>query len=564
MTDKTGTPDPWTWARGIAALRQPQLSRRGFLNLAAAGGAATLIAPRLLRAQPAEPTGQVIAGISQEPTVFNPLMLHIEVDEGVYFNIYNPLWGVDPDGNFTPQLAAEIPSVENGGLSEDGLNWTIRLRDGVVWHDGTPFTADDVKFSLELTVDENFRSARRAGHDLLTDITVVSPTEITWRMTQPYAPYMALLASTFIVPKHIVEAAADPNDSELNTHPIGTGPFKWVNRVAGDHIELAANPDYFGEGPYLETLVFKYIPDMTVLYTQFQTGDIDYIGLQGITPDHFAEAEQLPDRVVMPIPQPFIENIGFNMGKPQFQDLAVRQALYLAMDKAAIIDAIYYGLPKPAESYIPEGNWAYNPDLPQHEYNPERAKQILDEAGWVPGPDGIREKDGVRLAFTNSTTAGNHVREQAQQLLQQTWREIGAEMEINNLPPAVMWGDYWMMSEFDSAMVGIAFMVGPDPDTTDYFHSQSIAAQAGAGQNTVQYANPEVDALLEAGTVSVDREERKQIYYQQQEIIRHDLPYLPIFQYAMVEGTKAGFVGYTPNINVRINSWNASEWYWES
>jgi len=545
------------------AQRRSGPSRRTFLNLTVVGGAATLLAPGMLRAQPAKPTGQVIAGISQEPTVFNPLMPHIEVDEGVYFQVYNPLWGVAPDGSFTPQLAAEIPSVENGGLSADGLNWKVKLRDGVTWHDGKPFTAEDVKFSLELAVADNFRSARRSGHDLVENLTVVSPTEITWTMKEPYAPYMALLGSTFIVPKHVVEAADDPNNSALNTHPIGTGPFKWVSRTAGDFIQLGANEDYFGEGPYLETLVFKYIPDLTVLFTQFQTGDIDYIGLQGITADHYAEAKDLPNRTVMAVPQPFIENIAFNLGKPQFQDQAVREALYYGMDKDAIIEAIYYGLPSPAESFIPQGNWAYNPNLAKHEYDPEKAIDILEKAGWKVGSDGVREKDGVKLAFLNSTTAGNHVREQAQQLLQQNWKQLGVDMQIRNFPPAVMWGDYWMMSEFDTAMVGIAFMTGPDPDTTDYFATKSIAAQGGAGQNTVQYSNPEVDKILAEAARTVDRDKRRELYYKQQEIIHHDLPYLPIFQYALVEGTKEGLKGYTPNINVRINSWNAHSWYWD-
>lgn len=538
------------------------LTRRSFLVLTAAGGAATLLAPGMTLAADAKPSGQVIAGISQEPTVFNPLMPHIEVDEGVYFQVYNPLWGVDADGNFTPELAAEVPSIQNGGVTEDGLKWRIKLRDGVKWHDGTPFTAEDVKYTLELAVNDNFRSARRAGHDLVRDLTVVSPTELTFTMAQPYAPYMAILASTWIVPKHIVEKAADPNNSELNTSPIGTGPFKWVSRTPGDFIQLAANEDYFGEGPYLETLVFKYIPDLTVLYTQFQTGDIDYIGLQGITADHYNEAKDLPDRVVMPIKQPFIENIAFNLGKPQFKDQAVREALYYGMDKDSIIEAIYYGLPTNAETFIPEGNWAFNANLPKHEYNPEKAKQILEDAGWKAGSDGIREKDGVKLSFLNSTTAGNHVREQAQQLLQQNWRDIGVDMQIRNFPPAVMWGDYWMLSEFDTAMVGIAFMVGPDPDTTDYFDSHSIAAQGGAGQNTVQYSNPEVDKILAEAAATVDRDKRKALYQKQEEIIRHDLPYLPIFQYASVEGTKTGLEGYQANINTRINSWNANTWHW--
>ena len=124
------------------------------------------------------------------------------------------------------------------------------------------------------------------------------------------------------------------------------------------------------------------------------------------------------------------------------------------MDKQSIIEAIYYGLPTPIRMLPAAQSWAFNPDLPKHSYDPAKAKKILDDAGWVVGSGGVREKNGVRLEFVNSTTAGNHVREQAQQLLQQNWMEIGAKMSISNMPAAVMWGEYWMMSKFETAMVG--------------------------------------------------------------------------------------------------------------
>lgn len=538
------------------------LSRRGFLSMSAALGATALIGADRARAANASPKGQIIIGFSQEPTNFHPLMLAIEVDQGVHWNLFSPLWGVDDKGSFTPQLAAEVPTVENGGISADGLNWKIKLREGVKWHDGALFTAEDVKFSLDLLNNKDFKANRRAGHELVRDITIISPTEISWRMEKVYAPYVSILAWTFIVPKHILEKETDVNSSNFAANPIGTGAFKWGERVPGDHISLKANPEFFGDGPNVETIVFKYIPDLTVLYTQFQTGDIDYIGLQGITPDHYDQASKLPDRVVQAVALPFIENIALNLGKPVFQDKAVREALYLAIDKQAIIDAIYYGLPRPTESYLPYEAAAFNPDLPKQSYDIEKAKKLLDDAGWIPGSDGIREKGGVRLAFMNSTTAGNHVREQAQQLLQQSWKEIGAEMTIQNFPPAVMWGDNWMQSKFDTAMVGIGFMIGPDADTTDYFHSKSINAKGGAGQNTCQYESAEVDKLLGEAANTVDQAKRIEIYKKQQEIVRADLPYLPIFQYAMVEGTKKGLEGYKPNVNTQTNTWNVNEWKW--
>jgi peptide/nickel transport system substrate-binding protein len=234
------------------------------------------------------------------------------------------------------------------------------------------------------------------------------------------------------------------------------------------------------------------------------------------------------------------------------------------MDRKSIIDAIYYGLPTPTESYLPRQSWAFNPNLPVQDYNPAQAKQILDAAGWKPGADGVREKGGVRLEFTNSTTAGNHVREQAQQLLQQNWQEIGAKMTIKNMPAAVIWGDYFAMSQYDSVMVGEDFLTGPDPDVSYYFDSHNVPAKGGAGNNTMQYDNSEVDKLLLEGATTFDRAKRKAIYAQVQSLIRADLPLLPIFQYAVIEGTKAKLIGYAPNVNSQSNDWNVGLWYWVS
>ncbi|WP_421440249.1 peptide ABC transporter substrate-binding protein [Agrobacterium tumefaciens] len=539
-------------------------TRRQALGLLALGASGVVLSglPGFSRAmaQDKAAKGQLTVGFSQEPTVFNPHMPHIEVDEGIHFSIFDPLFYVDEKGAFVAALAAEVPTVENGGISADGLNWKVKLRDDVKWHDGKPFTAEDVKFTLELLVDPNFRSWRKTGHEFVRDLTVVSPTEITWKMEKPFAPYPSILASTFITPKHLLGAEADRNTAAYNNAPVGTGAFKWKERVAGDYILLDANTDYFGDGPHIERLVYKYVPDLNVMYTQFKTGDIDVVGLQWITPDHYDEAKDLAGKVVNVVPGSTIESLSFNMERPQFKEPAVREALYAAIDKQSIIEALYYGLPTPTESYVPQQSFYYNPDLPKHEYSIEKAKKLLDDAGWAPGADGIRAKDGVKLAFTCSTTAGNHIREQVQQYMQQSFKDIGVEMTISNLPPAVMWGDYWMLSKFDSVIVGLDFLTGPDPDTSDFFRSTSSAAKGGSGQNTWQFVNKDVDDLLAKGGSLFVPEERKAVYLKVQEIMRKELPLLPLFQYAMVRGHKQGVENVKPNVNNRIDTWNVATW----
>jgi peptide/nickel transport system substrate-binding protein len=557
--------------RSVSLVRDGRLSRRSFLASAVAAGFTAPLAHTLLNPAPAvaalqdEPPkgGQVIVGLSQEPTVFNPLKSTLEVDRGAQFAIFDSLWRIDENATLVPNLATEIPTIENGGISEDGLTYTFKLRDDAAWHDGEPFTAADVVFSHDSILNPDFVPGTRVGHDQIAEISAPDDYTVTMTLKEPYAPFLIVWADTYLVPEHLLKDVEDLNTAEFNsTAPVGTGPFVFTERVAGDHITLQANPNYHGPGPYLDTLIFKYVPDLTVLFTQFKTGEVDVTGIQGITADNVEEARTLEGKVIHEDPTGFVEFIYMNHGKPIFQDKAVREALYAAMDKDNIINAVYYGIHTPTQSYLSNKSWAYNGELAPHVFDVALANQILDEAGWVAGADGIREKDGVKLSFSNSTTAGNKVREQAQQYLQQTWREAGVDMQINNMPAAVIWGDYFNKSEYDSVMVG--WNHTPDPDAISRFHSKYIPAQGGGGQNTPQYKNPELDALLEKGVRELDQEKRAVIYKEVQRILRDDLAYLPIFQYVMPEGTKAGLENYKQSPFVQSNMWNVFEWYWNA
>jgi peptide/nickel transport system substrate-binding protein len=545
------------------------VSRRDVLGLLAGGGAALALQPMLGRgvamaADAVKKGGQVVVALSQEPTVFNPHRPHIEVDRGVHFGLFDSMWRVDERAQFVPNLAVEVPTLKNGGIAKGGLEYTFKLRRGVTWHDGQKFTAKDVKFTYDLIMNPKFGAYTKVGYDVISSIETPDELTVRMRLKEPFAPFLTAWGDTYIVPAHILEGAADPNTAEFNTKsPVGTGPFKFGARVAGDHLVLRANDKYHGPPPALERVIFKYIPDLTVLYTQFKTGAVDVTGLQGVSAEFYAEAKTLPGVTIHQHTSPSVEYIYLNAGKAQFKELAVRQALYAAMDKRAIIDQIYYGVHKPVEGYLPANSWAYNPELPKQEYNPEKAKQILDEAGWKPGPDGIRAKGGVKLSFTNSTTAGNKLREQTQALIQQNWKAIGVDMQINNMPAAVVWGEYYVKSKYDSLLVGVQATIGGDPDCLNRIHSKYIPAESGSGRNVLQYKNPQVDRLLEEGVREADQAKRRVLYMKLQEVLRADLPYLPIFSYVRLEGVKQGMQNYKPNGNVLHNTWNMNEWSWK-
>lgn len=503
---------------------------------------------------------QVIVGLSQEPTVFHPLLPHIEVDDGVLMNLFSPLWRINAKGAFIPDLVTVIPSLENGDISPDGRSWRIRLRGDALWHDGQPVTAGDVLFTLQTLRDPAFPAYTRSGFDLIDHVEQTGPLELSWHMREPYAPFHAVLASAMIVPSHLLKGKTDV--SAFSRAPVGSGPFRWGERIPSEEIRLKANPHYHLPKAEIEDAIIRYIPDLTVMFTQFETGEIDYLGMQGILPDRYPQARTLQNRTIIQAPQPFVEGLAFNMGRPCFQDLAVRQAIYEAIDKETMLKTLFQGIEIPTESFLPAESPFFDPDLPPHRFDPDAAAEKLERAGWRKNRDGARSRNGLRLEFTNATTSSNALRTQAQEIIQQYLSDIGIIMRIEDRPAAVMWGRYWVHSEFDSALVSVDYMTGSDPDASSFFMSTASPAKGGRGQNVFQYANPEVDRLFQEGNRTFDRTARIRCYRRIQQILRNDLPMLPFYQINNIEGIKDTLAGYESNVNVRSNLWNLSEWHW--
>ncbi len=541
------------------------LSRRDVLlaglALPALGGGVGVSSLLLSDPAKAASAGQCVVGVTQEAVNFNPLLyVNTGVETCVEFIVFDSLWQIDPQGKFIPNLAAEIPTVENGGVSKDGLTWTIMLRPDVLWHDGAPFTADDVAFTLDVILNPKVTVRSREGHEHVEHYATKDDHTIEIKLKDSFAPYLVSWQKTSVIPKHILSTVPDINIAPFNTNPVGTGPFKFKERVAGSYIAFEPNPKYHGGAPKLTSLVQKYVPDQQTLFAQFQTGEVDVYDIQGIPPLLYQRAKALPGSKIELNPNPFVEFIYFNCGKPQFQDKRVRKALYMATDRKGWIDAVYYGVPVPTLSYLPPNHWAYNKALVDPGYDPQKAAALLDEAGWKVAADGVRAKDGVRLAFSMSTTAGNKSREQAQQLLQQNFKKINVEMTIKNMPASVVWGDYTVQSQFDTLMVGWDALLYPDPDYGDRIRSTAIPAKGGSGSNYVQYQNPEIDELCNKGVTTTNLEERKAIYDKIQAILLDDLPFAPIFSYQTIVGVKDRMKGYEVNPYLTSNAWNTADW----
>lgn len=506
---------------------------------------------------------RIIFAMSQEPVQFNPLLYVNTGTENVPEScMFDALWDVDEKGAFIPNLAVEVPTRANGGISADGLVWKVNLKRDVKWSDGQPFTAKDVEFTYQTIMNPKAAVRSRGGFDSIKNFKVVDDHTVEMELAGPNTPFIWAWQNMHIVPEHLLKGEADINTAPYNSNPVGTGPFLLKSRVAGSHMVYERNPNYHRGPAKVAQFIHKFVPDMQVMYAQIKTGEIDYLGLQGVPSDRWVEAAKLPGLDFLVTPTPFVQFIYFNCGKPQFADPKVRKALYIALEMQKSLDDIYFKTWDRTLSYLHTSHWAYNHDLKDETPNPELAAKMLDEAGWRVGADGIREKGGVKMQFTMSTTAGNNTRQGCQALFQQNWKKIGVAMEIKNMPASVVWGEYTTKSEFDTLLVAWEPTIGMDPDYTARCHSKQIPVKDGAGSNYVQYQNPEVDRLLELGVTQSEQADRKATYAKIQQILLDEVPFAP--QGGSNEGDlkKKGLIGVRPNQYVTSYSWNVYEWGW--
>lgn len=500
--------------------------------------------------------GQLVYGSLQEPDTLNPLLSDYQATAEVSSLIFSGLVANNDKGQWIADLASEVPTVQNGGVSRDGLTITYRLRSGVTWHDGTPFTAEDVKFTWNTIMNPKVNIVSREGYDKIKSIETPDQYTVILRFREYYANYLNLFR--IIVPKHVLAAAEDVNKAGFNRAPIGTGPFKFKEWRLAEAVLVEANPTYFRGKPKLDSILYKVVPDQNIMVVQLKSGEIDVAS--NIAFGQLEQIEGLDGRKTVVTPSMIWEHLDFNLDNPLFQDVRVRQAITMGIDKSAIITNVLKNIATPAVGDQSPLSWGYNPELKQDARDVNTARNLLIEAGWVLGGDGIFAKGKTKLAFVISFPGGNKSRETVARVISQQLKEIGVAVDIKAIDSKVFFDTVLKKRDFETAMY--AWVTDIDPDDSNLWHSKRIPGPSNGyeGKNYSGWRNPEVDALTEQAAWTVDTEGRKQRYFRIQDLIVQECPVVSLYYRSNIDVVKNTVVNYQPNPTASGDLWNAWQW----
>lgn len=417
-----------------------------------------------------------------------------------------------------------FPALEPGGQERPFKAEPIirfALRDGVRWHDGAPFSSADVVFTCKAILNEKVASPRRSDFDLVESVEAPDPHTVVVRYKKPFSP--ALLSwMGAILPEHIL-GKLDPSrwPEVYNRKPVGTGPFKFSSWKTNEYIRLVKNPDYFLGSPWLDSVVFRVLPDPLTLQLAFQTKQVDFWNVDPWAVKSFAKDFRFD---LFSAPGQAYNYIGWNLRRPMFQDLRVRQALAQAVNVPQMIKYIIYGRGVQSTGIFTPQMWFFDSSVKPLSYNPAAARKLLDEAGWKVGPDGIRVKDGKRFSFTLLANNGNEVRRDIATLVQDDLKQIGIEVKVEIYEWAVLLKRFVGKGEFDAIVLG--WGLGYDFDQYGIWHSSQTHPEE---LNFIGYANPEVDHLLTELRQEYARSEIIRLAGKLQQSIYADQPYLFLF-----------------------------------
>ncbi len=539
--------------------------------------AALLLAGSCAPAAPAVQTGGTAVIAWQEPDTLDPLYSTGSQTSALIWRLaVEGLVRTGPAGEPVAVLAREVPTLAGGGvrLTADGAGMDVRyeLRPGIRWSDGSAFTSSDVAFTWTAVMRDP-KVASREGYELVQGIE--TPDELTAivHYRTVYPAYLTRFDA--ILPEHLLANANDATRLAYGRTPLGTGPFRIMEFRSGDQVIAERNPTYrLAQKPALDRIIVRFTPSIDAAKAQLRAGEVQATPSLGE-----ADVADLPAEgiTIDSSSSPNVEALAFNLAAPGspadparqhpvLGDLAIRRALLLATPKQLIVDRLLGGRATVGTSEMPLGTFAAA-DARQEAYDPAVARGILSAAGWAPGPDGVRARAGVRASLVVTTTTGNRVREQVEQVLIDEWKAIGVELRIRNVPSSVLTGTWASggtrkRGDFDIVLAQLG-LVSPDPQSylaqRHRCDAVPTTANGGSGANYERFCDPAVDAALARAAGLVDIAARRAAYAEVLRITNAAIVDIWLYDRARINAYASALRGHEPNA-WDVATWNVQDW----
>lgn len=543
---------------------------------------APTIAPTSTATKPKQPTSIVIV-IPEDPPSFNPVIQDTGYDGLVKNLTLLGMTGIDPDGKVFPVLAAELPSVDNGDVQLDQaagtMDVTWKMRKDVLWADGQPVTADDVIFTYQAIIQKD-TGAQIEGIETVAGVDKVDDHTFTVHFSQIFPSYLTLFGGRKVAiwPKHYCKAEQGFSAWDCAQKPLSDGPYilqEWIN---GDHLTFVRNPKYFEPGkPQIDKIIVQIVPDASVRETMLRKGDADVI-MWATEQTVSALADDKQVKVSISPTNRFTMRLFLNLAakghidpvkypNPFLSDVRVRQAIRKAIDVDAILSSVWhgYGTPVWTEFFRPP----YQCDIPRPQFDPEGAKALLDQAGWI-DKNGARvcrnckyAKEGqvMRMDLNIYSDYGEPL-DNTQLLIGEMLKNVGIQVDLASYQSSVLWADSksggieqngnFNIDLYDDGYPG----TDPAPFLRQYYASASAAPDAG--WNVGRWKNAPFDALLDK-TDTLDEAQRKDAFCQMAQILDTELPEIPLFSTINADAYSGRMIGVQTNIN-DVVSWNVADW----
>jgi peptide/nickel transport system substrate-binding protein len=534
-------------------------------------------------AGPPQPGGVVDFLLYEDPDSLNPLVGQTTIAVQVSLAILEGLTYNDPVGNFQPALAAELPTLENGGVSEDLTTVTWKLKPGLLWSDGEPVTSEDVKFTWEAARDAANGSALASDYALITDVATPDPETAVVTYSEFNAGYLDQFP--WIVPKHATGPAEEMATWEFNRNPIGTGPFKLQEWAPGEYLTTVKNENYREEGkPYLDGINFLVVPAEEARTARMIEGDGDVMLWAGDEAEEQIEAAGAGMGRIAPgvwvvrmwfnLSKPFDDDPSADTPHPILGDRRVREAITLAVNRERINQDLLEGRVFDIDSPFAVGWMAC--EVEPFVYDPERAKQLLDEVGWRDEDgDGIREahgvegvEDGTPLSLMMNGYTGFSTLELIELAIQEDLKAVGIDTRLENQEFAVIFGTWddgspRLLGDFDVLVYDAGWFAEPGKDIVQSLHpSQVPSEETPGGDNFTRWVREDVGEWIDAANSSPDVEVRRENFCKVADAHREDIPTFPILQFSEGSVYSNRMHGYTVN-TWEYATWDAENWWVE-